>query len=334
MKFKKSIKATIIEHLEGNLHGDRLHELTEWLSMSNDNARYYAKIKDIWENALADASQIADTENEWSKFLSRIKKDYQSNIFKYSSNIQIFYRFAAILIIGLVMGGLVIYYSFKKEPVYITTVAPKGSVSQTILADSTIVYLNAGSQIRYSPESKNNEREIFLEGEAWFDVTFITDKPFVVHTPMYDVNVTGTRFNVKSYKEDSRIVTTLEEGEVVISSSDQFKLAENIKLKPGEQVVYDKNMHSIIVKDVDPKRFTAWKENKLIFINMNMKELITLFERKYGVDIEVDDKDVLKYHYTGTIKHESILEILEIIKHTLPIQYEIDGQKIRITKTK
>lgn len=332
MNPKKSIQNSIIAHLEGNLHGEELEQLTCWVAKSNDNARYYTKTKDIWEASLADVSEITETENEWSRFLLRIKKDYQSNIFRYSSNTQIFYRFAAILIIGLVMGALVINYTLKKEPIFITTVAPKGSVSQTILADSTIVYLNAGSQIRYSPESKNNKREVYLEGEAWFDVTFVTDKPFVVHTSMYNVNVTGTRFNVKSYKNDSQITTTLEEGEVIISSSDQFKLAENIVLKPGEQVVYDKNLHNIVVKNVNTKRFTAWKKNKLIFLNLSFKELIVLLERKYGVDIEVDDQEVLKYHYTGIIKHESILEILDIIKHTLPVQYRIDGQKIRISK--
>ena len=332
MDSKHSIKKSIIAHLEGDLHGKELEQLTTWVAKSNENARYYTKIKDIWEASLADVSKIADTENEWSRFLLRIKKDYQSNIFRYSSNTQIFYRFAAILIIGLVMGGLVINYSQKKEPVFITTVAPKGSISQMVLADSTIVYLNAGSEIRYSPETENKNREVFLKGEAWFNVTRNYKKPFVVHTQCYDVNVTGTQFNVKSYKNDSQITTTLEEGEVIISSGDQFQLAENITLKPGEQAVYDKNKHNLVIKKVDPKRFTSWKESKLIFLNLSFEELIVLLERKYGVDIEVEDQEVLKYHYTGTIKNESIIEILDIVKQSLPIEYGIDGQEIRISR--
>lgn len=328
---KKSIKSKIIQHLEGDLHGQELKELYSWVSKSNDNARYYTKIKDIWEASLADISKITETENEWSRFLLRIKKNYQSNVFRYSSNTQIFYRFAAVLIIGLVLGGLIINFTLQKDPFYITTVAPKGSITQMILADSTIVYLNAGSQIRYSPETNNNNREVFLEGEAWFDVVKNENQPFVVHTHCYDVNVTGTRFNIKSYDPDSEAITTLEEGEVIISSSEKYKIAENLTLKPGEQVVFNKDSKEMVVKTVNTERFTSWKENKLIFINMNMKELVKLFERKYGVDIEIDDQDVLKYHYTGTIKHESILEILEMIKHTLPIQYTIDGQKVRIS---
>ena len=78
--------------------------------------------------------------------------------------------------------------------------------------------------------------------------------------------------------------------------------------------------------------FTAWKDNKLIFINMNLKELFVLLERKYGVDIEVTNDLILDYHYDGTIKDETILELLDLLKETLPIKYKIEGQSILITK--
>jgi transmembrane sensor len=332
MNSNKAIKAKIVAHLEGELKGDGLEDLYKWLSKSEDNVRFYAQVKDIWEASIRDVSLVAETQNEWSRFLGSIKKEYQSNIFRYSSNTQIFFRFAAILIIGIIMSGLVFYFTFTKEPVYITAIAPVGSVSQLVLADSTIVYLNAGSQIRYSPETKSKTREVFLEGEAWFEVIKNEDKPFIVHTSYYNVRVTGTRFNVKSYEEDQQISTTLEEGEVVISSSEHFKLAENIRLKPGEQAVFNKKNREILVKRVDTPLFTSWRNNKLTLLNLNVKEMIVLFERKYGVDIIVKDHDILEYHYTGTIKNESLLEMLEIIKFTLPIQYEIEGQKIIISK--
>jgi ferric-dicitrate binding protein FerR (iron transport regulator) len=203
-----------------------------------------------------------------------------------------------------------------------------------ILADSTLVYLNAGSELWYSPDSKDKKREVYLKGEAWFDVTKQKNRPFVVHTSFYDVNVTGTRFNVKAYETDNEITTTLEEGQVRITSSDKYNLAEPVILNPGEQVALNKELNEIFVKKVDTKLFTSWKDNKLMFLNMNFKELIVLLERKYGVDIEVDNPDILKYHYSGTLKNESILEILEIIKHTLPIQYKIEGQKVIINKIK
>jgi ferric-dicitrate binding protein FerR (iron transport regulator) len=201
-----------------------------------------------------------------------------------------------------------------------------------VLPDNTIVYLNAGSQLKYAIEEQNGKREVFLEGEAWFDVTQNEKKPFVVHTSFYDVNVTGTQFNVKAYKNDAEITTTLEEGSVQITSSENFKLPENIALRPGEQLVYSSAKKAIDVKNVETRMFTAWKDNKLIFINMNLKELFVVLERKYGVDFQVTNNVILDYHYDGTIKDESILEVLDLLKETLPVKYKIENQTVLITK--
>ncbi len=240
-------------------------------------------------------------------------------------------KIAAILIIGLLLG-LTVQYLKKTEPVYFTSIAPKGSVSQMVLPDSTIVYLNAGSQLKYTMEGLRGKREVFLDGEAWFDVTKNEKRPFVVHTPFYDVNVLGTQFNVKAYKTDNEIVTTLEKGSVQIVSSENFKMAKIQVLSPGEQLIYSSQKKSIEVKKVETRLYTSWKDNKLIFINMNLKELITILERKYGVDIQVTDNKILNYHYDVTIKDETILEVLDLLKETLPIKYKIEGQTILITK--
>ena len=104
-------------------------------------------------------------------------------------------------------------------------------------------------------------------------------------------------------------------------------------LAPGQQLLYNREKHTIITSNVETRYFTSWKYNKLIFINMSLKELVILLERKYGVDIEVSDNSILTYHYDGTITNESILEVMELIKVTLPIQYKVVGQTIQITKT-
>ena len=240
-------------------------------------------------------------------------------------------KIAAILIIGLLLGLSVQYFK-KAEPVYFTSIAPKGSVSQMVLPDNSIVYLNAGSQLKYTVEGLKGKREVFLDGEAWFDITKNEKKPFVVHTPFYDVNVLGTQFNVKAHKNDAEIATTLEQGSVRITSSDNLKLAQTTILQSGEQIVYNSVKNAIQVKKVETRMFTAWKDNKLIFINMNLKELIVILERKYGVDIQVTNDLILDYHYDGTIKNETILEVLDLLKETLPIKYKIEGQTILITK--
>ncbi len=243
-----------------------------------------------------------------------------------------FAQWAAILIVGLLLG----YYfdAFRKEsaPIYYTSVAPKGSVSEMLLPDGTHIFLNSGSKIKYSVEGVDHKREIFLTGEAWFHVAKMKEKPFLVHTSMYDVLVTGTSFNVKTYPDEKDVITTLEEGRVYIKSSENLKLAEDIQLKPGEQLIYNTESKNIQIHEVNTKWYTSWKDNKLVFVNMSLKDLAVLLERKYGIEIEIGDQSILDYHYDGTIKDETILEVLEILKRTLPIQYHVVNQKIVIQK--
>lgn len=240
-------------------------------------------------------------------------------------------KIAAALVIGLISGVMATYFLNIPDPVYYTAHAPRGSVSELVLPDSTVIFLNSGSRIRYTLESENKMREVFLEGEAWFDVEQNKKRPFVVHTPSYDVEVTGTQFNVKAYPSENRVITTLEEGEVRLHSSDNVKLAGVVTLKPGEQAALSSEINELTIQTVIPKYYTSWRNNELIFMNMNLQELVVLLERKFGVDIEVNDESILNYHCDGTFKNETIIEVLEIIKRTLPIEYEIVGQKIEIT---
>ena len=241
-------------------------------------------------------------------------------------------QLAAILLIGLFIG----YYSNSRTktstPLYYTSLAPKGSVSEMYLPDGTHIYLNSGSEIKYTIDGSERMREIFLNGEAWFQVAKNKDKPFLVHTSAYDVQVIGTIFNLKAYSNENEVVTTLEEGMVYVKSSGNIKLAEKIVLKPGEQLIFNKDLKNINITEVNTKWFTSWKDNKLVFVNMSFKDLQVLLERKYGVEIDVVDQNILNYHYDGIIKDETILEVLDILKQTLPIQYQIVGQKIVIQR--
>jgi len=240
-------------------------------------------------------------------------------------------KIAAALIVGLIAGIFATSLLNSEEPVYFTAHSPRGSVSELVLPDSSVIFLNSGSRIRYTLESENKIREVFLEGEAWFDVAQNKKRPFLVHTPIYNVAVTGTQFNVKAYPLDNRVITTLEEGEVILKSSDKIKLANEVKLKPGEQVALSAGSNELSIKNVNPKYYTSWRNNQLIFMNMNLQELVVILERKFGVDIVVKDKSILDYHCDGTFKNETIIEVLQIIQVTLPIEYKIVGQKIEIT---
>ncbi len=308
----------------------------EMLALFHDTDKEF-KLKNSLLDEIENLEQTEIPSAKIKKMFSRLwakieKNNAESNL--KTRTLNSFIKIAAAVTFGLFIGIYISYIKSKPESGYFVSHAPKGSVSEMILPDGSVVFLNSDSKVKYSIDGKNGIREVFLEGEAWFDVKKNKKKPFVVHTPFYDINVTGTKFNVKAYETDNETTTTLEEGQVIISSNENHYLAEDIVLKPGEQVVLNKATNRISKKTVNTKWVSAWKDNKLIFVNMSLKDLIVVLERKYGVDIEVKNKEILDLHFDGTIKNETIIEILEIIKKTLPVNYKIVEQHIEITNNK
>lgn len=335
MDKKKDIKNIISKYIKGNSKPEELQDTFKIFEEPYQNLNLRGTLFEIWN----EQNEVLDEQNASEDFSTMLHQiHHRINLERKEEPVNGYKKWtigllkvAAILITGLLIGLLVNRLNVA-EPLYYTSIAPKGSVSQMILPDNTMVYLNSGSRIKYSLKDGSDRREVYLDGEAWFDVTRNVNQPFVVHTSYYDVKVLGTQFNVKAYTDEDEVATTLERGKVLITSSDNFKINGEKSLNPGEQLVYNKVKKIIEVKNVNPRIFTSWKDNKLIFINMSLKELIVLLERKFGVDIEVADNIVLDYHYDGTIKDETILEVLDLLKETLPIRYSIDGQKIIILK--
>lgn len=332
---KEQIKNTFIKVTgsENDKDGDKQEMLAFFHRPENEFEVKEVLLEELINEVEAPSGNI-DLKTLFYKIWKKIENEQKQQNSK-KRYLKFWTKIAAAIIIGLMTG--IFATTLKKthiEPVYYEAHSPKGSVSQLLMPDSTLVFLNADSRVRYNIESKNKTREVYLEGEAWFDVAKNKKKPFIVHTPYYDVRVTGTQFNIKAYKSDRELTTTLEEGQIIIGSTENFCMAKDIIVKPGEQVILDKDSRKISIRKVNTQWYTSWKDNKLVFVNMNMGELVVLLERKYGVDIEVNDKNILKLHFDGTIKNESIIELLEIIKHALPIDYKIVGQKIKITSNK
>lgn len=330
-----NIKKIISKFSNGESNARELDDAISILSDPYKNLGLRPALFEQWNNDEEDSIEELKKE-ELSTILDQVhhRINIEKNTISVSRtkrNLINLVKIAAILLIGFTIGILIPKF-FHKAPMYYTSFAPKGSVSQMLLPDNTMVYLNSGSEIKYTIEGLNGNREVFLKGEAWFEVEKDEKKPFVVHTPYYKVNVLGTQFNVKAYPEDNEIATTLERGSIQITSAKNFQIQSNTILSPGEQLVYNKKQNTIQLKTVKTRLYTSWKENKLIFINMSLNELIKLLERKYGVDIEVDDDSILAYHYDGTIKDESIIEVMEILKHSLPISYKVEEQKLLIIK--
>jgi transmembrane sensor len=318
---------------KGSISGTKEKEQQEILSLfhqENLEFRVKTELTDILDNTNVTGEEEKELRHLFEKIWELISESENKKKKRFLP-VNSLLKLAASLLLGLVIGKLVFTGYKETEPNYYTSIAPKGSVSQMILPDSTFIYLNSGSTLKYIINGKKGKREVFLNGEAWFQVQRSADKPFIVHTGFYDVNVMGTEFNVKAYAEEANVVTTLEKGSLLVTSGNT-SLQEPLLLKPGQNLVYNKETSTLAVGNVNTRLYTSWKENKLIFINMSFRELVVLLERKYGVDMRVEDPEILNYHYDGTIKNESIIQVMNLLKLTLPIDYKVKDQTIEITR--
>jgi transmembrane sensor len=228
----------------------------------------------------------------------------------------------------ILIATFLLFINFKK-PVSVgisleERVNPNGQRSSIILPDGSKVWLNAGSKLKYYSnlnESKN--REVFLEGEAFFEVAKNKNRPFLVHANAILIKVLGTSFNVKSYLEDNTVETTLVEGRVAINEEEQ-----NIVLKPNQKAVFSKSKGDIELFEVDPSNSICWKDGKLIFHDETLEQVAKKLERWYGVKMEVKSGKSCRFNLK--IGKETLKEVLENFKVISNLSYETIENRIII----
>ncbi|WP_297089347.1 FecR domain-containing protein [uncultured Draconibacterium sp.] len=184
-----------------------------------------------------------------------------------------------------------------------TLVIPYGNRSTINLSDGTKVWLNAGSRLIYPSKFVDKTREVYLVGEAFFDVEKNADQPFVVKTSTLSVKVLGTKFNVSAYPEDNTIQTVLTEGSVEIIESRTGLFNTGVVLKPGQLALWSKSTESTKVYTVDTDYYTLWTEGIFSFSNTDLNRIIKKLERYYNIRFDyVDPLD-------GTIKISGKLDV-------------------------
>lgn len=209
---------------------------------------------------------------------------------------------------------------------------PYGKRFTVKLTDGTVISLNSGSRLKY-PQSFTgmDSREVYLFGEAYFNVEKDQSRPFIVHTNKMNVRVFGTKFNVSNYSNESSASAVLTEGSIgVYSPSETLAEKDLIVIKPGQQVIVQKD--SFIVRKVNVEKHVAWSSDKLYFDNDRLADIIKELERHYNVSIDNKSSELDDIRYTGTFSKESIKEVLNIFSSTTHFEYKILNNKITIDK--
>lgn len=209
---------------------------------------------------------------------------------------------------------------------------PNGEKFKIKLSDGTWVWLNSGSKLRFPQHfaSDSHSREVYLEGEAFFDVTKNADKPFIVNAGNINIEVLGTRFNLSAYGTDDDIATTLVEGAVNVYETDTPK--NRTRLSPSYQANFNKSTQSLGKQKVDTSLYTAWMQNKLIINDLTFPEILKKLERTYNVTFINKAPHLNAAVFQGEFHNESVESILNTIALSAPFSYTIEQNKITIMK--
>jgi len=195
--------------------------------------------------------------------------------------------------------------------------------SQTLLPDGTKVWLNSDSKLSYPVSFARDERNVKLEGEAFFDVAKDKKHPFFVDLGEIGIEVTGTTFNAINYREEEQTEVVLTSGEVKIIEQNDNKKLLITEMRPGQMAVYKKDNQRLSLQDVDAEKYTSWIEGRMIFRDDVMQEVVKKLGRRYHVEIKIADPEIAGYVYTASFKDETIGQIMELLKKTSPIEYSM-----------
>jgi transmembrane sensor len=335
----------ITRKLAGEATAAELYELQGLLREYPEGIYYEEALKQLWQN---NSTADYDTDQAYSahklKYADEFQPAKQVHFFsKYKSRLL---PVAAITLIAMACS----LWFFMRETTQqnlMEIVSGSGIRKTVILPDGSKVWLNASSKIKFDASMNDKPtRSVYLSGEAFFDVTENKRKPFIIKTDKVAIKVLGTSFNVKAYTGEENTETTLIEGMIEFNLLDRpeqklilkphEKLAVNELSKSGFQKQNVKKNRQLVIESIKPVTIgnrkyieeTSWTENKLVFENETLRELLPRLQRWYNVKIDVKDAQIMDYNFTGVLEKETLEEALSAMKLIRPFNFKIVGNNV------
>lgn len=316
--------------LELELDEQEADAFAVWLSDSS-HAELYAELKRLWLLLLRQSMERKETlsrDELWKRLQERIAVREKRNQRAAIS----YLRWGAVAACIGVLIGLAVMFGISQEEQAVSAsqvyTALNGK-AKIVLPDSSTVWLNAGATLTCVPDDWTQARTVELSGEAFFEVRKDPEHPFLVNAGGIEVKVYGTSFNVNATDEMADVKVSLVEGSVSVSKSDKTNL-----IKPGEMAVYSKQTGELRTEPADVILESMWASESVRFERKSLPELEKYLERWYNVQIILDSNISDEQAYTFSIKDESLDEILRLMSHIYPIQYDFREENIVVITNK
>lgn len=318
---------------EKDCTSQELSALKKWLSDPSTQTEVESWLAEHWvSSSEMDSNTLLETVFEQIQAYQNV---HRKSGFSLTRILKVYQKVAAFLLIPIIGFGILYWVSQHNQSVgqFTETIAPRGQKSQIVLADGTKVWLNSDTKIKYPGNFDKNQRDVYLDGEAFFEVTKNAHQPFVVHTSEVNVEVLGTKFNVKAYPNENQIETSLFEGKINLVVDDS-KVSKKFltEVNPGEAFVYLKGDHKLEAKNFQKEEIDGWKNNQLIFKDDTFNNLVRKVERWYDVKIVYDEKLFSDRRLTVELYEGERLErLMEIVGMALSVNYKYDKGEIILT---
>lgn len=293
--------------------------LQEWVASNPAHETAFREVILILDASKRYYQEPVSQENSWAKITAHINQNQQPVRRKFP-----FAKLgmAASLLIIITLG-ITHYKNHQANPQnqFTEIINPYGQQSSFILPDSSIVYLNAGSKLKYPKHFKSDKRLVILEGEAFFDVRHQTAQPFIIQTGKVSTTVLGTSFNVKAFPKESQIAVTVKTGKVGVVFKEKNHPAVTSFLLPDQQIRIDTKTGASNKNEINAEAICDWRNYRMVFYNASLKEITTTLERTYKLDITVKDPALAAIKVTTSFNKTPVDQMLKTLAALTGSQY-------------
>lgn len=332
------IEKIISGYLRSELSDLEKAKLQKWINESPSHEVELKALEEIWKTPIGYPG-IINKEDEQKKIWDKLQNENGQSVDHRTNPVSIsrtFLKYAAAIILFVGLGYL-FRENFQPEveiPIVLETIErinPLGQKSRIQLPDGSNVWLNAGSKLSYSSEFNQDARKLYLEGEAYFEVAKNPNKPFEVFTADLVITALGTSFNVCAFEEGQLEKIALNTGEVKIECLSKLgKSSIPSYLKPGDLAIFEQHSMKISISEYDGLDPFGWKDGRIVFRNATFQEVVNVLSRWYNVKFEISGSLQQDWNYGSTFENEILVNVLESLKFSEKIDYELNGSIVKI----
>lgn len=321
-----------------------------WMAADTDNRLLVERMQAIWDAPEPSPVEV-DVQQLWFQVAAQAGLLEQSRVGRFTDRLrafihtvfdtwrfqpaaQLIWRYAAVSVLAIALPLLVTRWGgwfpwTLGSPQLVTLQIPQGERSQITFGDRSTVILDAGTTLRYPEKFARDTREVFLDGEGFFEVVADSRKPFIIHASDALIQVLGTKFNVRAWELDQRVQVAVSEGQVSLRPA-SIPVAEGVIIHKGEGSLMPTNGQPTEPEEIDLEEKLGWMHNEAIFRDVPLGEVLFQLERWYDLSFELAVPAVATERVTVHLRRNSVQDILEIVSSLTDMPFKRHGRVVRL----